>query len=195
MSPLPIVAALLAVLISSRRPGHGLIAAALAWGQALEMLRPELPPEAAWGALLALPALSAWAVRWALLGREGLGLFGAWATVWGLALAAPWSGWWTLALGASVAAQGFAWWTWRERRRNLERLRVALFALREVDVGRDPVEPPSVSERVAIVILAGDAGGLLVGVVAGWSAVGWWAAAVAAVLCVVQVAEVVRWRR
>lgn len=225
LSALPLAAAGLAALLAWREPAHRPIAGALVAAQALEALRPALPPALAWGALLALPALSAWAVRAVLVPIPG-GLVGelvrhdrrtiagcAWCAFTIAALVIPWSGWWPVALLASVAAQGAAWWRWRAQREAAGRMTPWELEARidadmtEEDIDRllptalrrGPVRPaselaplvpsqapPSASELTALVLTAGDAGGLLVGLAAGWAAVGWWAAAVAAVLVGVQ---------
>lgn len=202
LQALPPAAAGLAALISWRTLAHRPLAFALVAAQALEAFRPELPPWAAWGALLALPALSTWAVRRTLLGQgdatSPLWTLGAWALAWGLLLAAPWSGWWTVALGAAVAAQGAAWRRWRAARATrAERLPLAVEIWREVSGQTFEAEeprPPSSSELAALVLAFGDAGGLVVGLALGWASVGAWAGAVAALLCVVQLAALVWWR-
>lgn len=195
LSALPIAAAALSLPLAWRTPAHRPLAVALVAAQALEALRSALPPEAAWGALLALPALSTWAVRRTLLGQgdatSPLWALGGWALAWGFLLAAPWSGWWPVALAAAVAQQGAAWWRWRaDRVRRAERLETASHFWRNA-TGEDPPQhlarlPLPASQQAALVLAAGDAGGLLVGLAAGWAAVGWWAAAVAAVLLGVQ---------
>jgi len=185
LSALPIAAAALSLPLAWRTPAHRPLAVALVATQALEAARPELLPAFAWGALLALPALSAWAVRRTLLGRSA-DAWGRWnerslaklicfVPLLGV-LFLPWSGWWPLALAAGVAAQGAAWWRWRVES-----------PWREA--------APTASELAAITLAFGDAGGLLVGLAAGWAAVGWWAAAVAAVLVGVQARALWRaWR-
>lgn len=185
LSLLPLAAAGLAALLARREPAHRPLAGALVAAQALEAVRPGLPPGLAWGALLALPALSAWAVRRTLLAdSRPLPVYAWWYVVWMLAaFVAPSPAWWPLALLASVAAQGAAWMRWRAERRHaiIAEVRDAWVEQRDEELPRT-----SASELTALVLAAGDAGGLLVGLAAGWSAVGWWAAAVAALLCAVQ---------
>lgn len=220
LSALPIAAAALSLPLAWRTPAHRPLSVALVAAQALEALRPALPPDLAWGVLLALPALSAWAVAAALVpvgerehaGRIGAA-FGGWVAATVLSTVWPWSGWWPLALATAVAAQGAAWWRWRADREaagmmtpwELEARIEADMTEEDIDrmlppyLRRGPVRPaselppvvpsqppPSASELAALVLAAGDAGGLLVGLAAGWAAVGWWAAAVASVIVGVQ---------
>lgn len=197
LSALPIAAAALSLPLAWRTPAHRPLAVALVAAQALEAARPALPPELAWGALLALPALSAWAVRRVLnpdrchREPEAPRVAQALGALWIASVIAPWSGWWPVALAAAVAQQGAAWWRWRaDRVRRAERLETASHFWRNA-TGEDPPPhlarlPLPASQQAALVLAAGDAGGLFVGLAAGWAAVGWWAAAVAAVLLVVQ---------